>query len=65
MEALEGLKKKLDAQTEEVLLIKKLIGEAYSTIDKVVKADSLHKNIGAHIKRRFAHKKKVVEIRHG
>lgn len=64
-EALDVLKKKTDAQPEEILAIEKLIAEAYSAIDKAVKSGSLHRNTGAHRKSRLARRKKSVEIHHG
>lgn len=65
MEALEGLKKKTDAQPDEIVSVEKLIGEAYSAIDKAVKVKALHKNTGARRKSRLARRKKAVEIHHG
>lgn len=65
MEALELLKKKPDAQAEEILSIEKMIGEAYSVIDKAVKVGTLHRNTGANRKSRLARRKKAVEIHHG
>ncbi|CAM8948777.1 unnamed protein product [Rhodiola kirilowii] len=65
LEALEGLQKKTDAQPDEVIGIEKLIAEAYSAIDKAVKAGSLHRNTGARRKSRLARRKKAVEIHHG
>ncbi|TKY66472.1 30S ribosomal protein S20 [Spatholobus suberectus] len=65
LEALEVLKKKPDAQAEEILPIEKLIGEAYSVIDKAVRVGTLHRNTGANRKARLARRKKVVEIHHG
>ncbi|KAK7342768.1 hypothetical protein VNO80_25724 [Phaseolus coccineus] len=65
LEALEVLKKKQDAASEEILPIEKLIGEAYSTIDKAVRAGTLHRNTGANRKARLARRKKAVEIHHG
>lgn len=65
LEALEVLKKKQDAVSEEILPIEKLIGEAYSTIDKAVRAGTLHRNTGANRKARLARRKKAVEIHHG
>lgn len=59
------LKKKPDAQAEEVLSIEKLIGEAYSIIDKAVKVGTLHRNTGARRKSRLARRKKAVEIQKG
>ncbi|KAJ0971778.1 hypothetical protein J5N97_019737 [Dioscorea zingiberensis] len=64
-EELDVLKKKTGAQSEEILSIEKLIAEAYSAIDKAVKAGSLHRNTGAHRKSRLARRKKAVEIHHG
>ncbi|KAK7257192.1 hypothetical protein RIF29_30982 [Crotalaria pallida] len=65
LEALEILKKKPEAQAEEILPVEKLIGEAYSVIDKAVKAGTLHRNTGANRKSRLARRKKAVEIHHG
>ncbi|PQQ12254.1 30S ribosomal protein S20 chloroplastic [Prunus yedoensis var. nudiflora] len=65
LEALDVLKKKPDATPEEVLSIEKLIGEAYSIIDKAVKVGTLHRNTGARRKSRLARRKKAVEIHHG
>ncbi|XP_057450934.1 30S ribosomal protein S20, chloroplastic [Lotus japonicus] len=65
LEALESLKKKSDAQPEEILPIEKLIGEAYSVIDKAIRVGTLHRNTGGHRKSRLARRKKVVEIHHG
>ncbi|XAR56518.1 hypothetical protein NMG60_11037042 [Bertholletia excelsa] len=65
LEALDGLRKKQDAQPEEVLPIEKLIAEAYSVIDKAVKVGTLHRNTGARRKSRLARRKKAVEIHHG
>ncbi|XP_042491919.1 30S ribosomal protein S20, chloroplastic [Macadamia integrifolia] len=64
-EALDVLKKKSDAQFEEILPVEKLIAEAYSSIDKAVRAGSLHRNTGAQRKSRLARRKKAVEIHHG
>ncbi|XP_057465034.1 30S ribosomal protein S20, chloroplastic [Actinidia eriantha] len=63
--ALDGLRKKRDAQPDEVLPIEKLIAEAYSTIDKAVKVGTLHRNTGARRKSRLARRKKAIEIHHG
>ncbi|CAN4104208.1 unnamed protein product [Withania somnifera] len=65
LEALDTLKKKTDAQSEEVLSVEKLIAEAYSAIDKAVKVGTLHRNTGARRKSRLARRKKAVEIHHG
>ncbi|XP_059283277.1 small ribosomal subunit protein bS20c [Lycium ferocissimum] len=65
LESLEALKKKTDAQAEEVTSVEKLIAEAYSAIDKAVKAGTLHRNTGARRKSRLARRKKAVEIHHG
>ncbi|XP_068638409.1 small ribosomal subunit protein bS20c [Aristolochia californica] len=65
LEVLDVLKKKTDAQAEEILPVEKLIAEAYSAIDKAVKAGSLHRNTGANRKSRLARRKKAVEIHHG
>nr|GMD32996.1 30S ribosomal protein S20, chloroplastic [Ipomoea batatas] len=65
LEALDGLRKKRDAQQDEVLEVEKLIAEAYSAIDKAVKAGTVHRNTGARRKSRLARRKKAVEIHHG
>ncbi|XP_015899239.3 small ribosomal subunit protein bS20c [Ziziphus jujuba] len=65
LDALEVLRKKPEAQAEEVLPIEKLIAEAYSVIDKAVKVGTLHRNTGARRKSRLARRKKAVEIHHG
>ncbi|KAG7957210.1 hypothetical protein I3843_11G163100 [Carya illinoinensis] len=65
LEALDVLKKKPEAQAEEVLPIENLIAEAYSVIDKAVKVGTLHRNTGARRKSRLARRKKAVEIHHG
>ncbi|XP_061341169.1 small ribosomal subunit protein bS20c [Gastrolobium bilobum] len=65
LEALEDLKKKPEAQVDEILPIEKLIGEAYSVIDKAVKVGTLHRNTGANRKSRLARRKKAVEIHRG
>ncbi|XP_022139608.1 30S ribosomal protein S20, chloroplastic [Momordica charantia] len=65
LEALDDLKKKPEAQSEEVLSIEKLIAEAYSVIDKAVKVGTLHRNTAARRKSRLARRKKAVEIHHG
>lgn len=59
------LRKKADAQAEEIISVKKLIAEAYSVIDKAVKVGTLHKNTGARRKSRLARRKKAVVIHHG
>ncbi|KAF6158244.1 hypothetical protein GIB67_028668 [Kingdonia uniflora] len=64
-EALDGLKKKSDAESDEIITIEKLIAEAYSAIDKAVKAGSLHRNTGANRKSRLARRKKAIEILRG
>ncbi|KAL5061744.1 hypothetical protein RYX36_023481 [Vicia faba] len=64
LEALALLKKKSDAQAEEILSIEKMIGEAYSVIDKAVKVGTLHRNTGAHRKSRLARRKRAIEIHH-
>uniref|UniRef100_A0A1D1ZL43 Small ribosomal subunit protein bS20c n=1 Tax=Anthurium amnicola TaxID=1678845 RepID=A0A1D1ZL43_9ARAE len=64
-EALDGLKKKTEAEAEELLPIEKLVAEAYSAIDKAVKVGTLHRNTGARRKSRLARRKKSVEIHHG
>ncbi|KAL5730472.1 hypothetical protein ACHQM5_003286 [Ranunculus cassubicifolius] len=65
LETLEVIQKKSDAQSEEILSVEKLIAEAYSAIDKAVKAGALHRNTGANRKSRLARRKKAVEIHHG
>ncbi|KAK1395578.1 30S ribosomal protein S20, chloroplastic [Heracleum sosnowskyi] len=65
LESLEVLRKKTDAQPEEVITVEKLIAEAYSVIDKAVKVGTLHRNTGARRKSRLARRKKAVEIHHG
>ncbi|CAI9286478.1 unnamed protein product [Lactuca saligna] len=65
LEELEVLRKKADAQPEEVLGVEKLIAEAYSVIDKAVQVGTLHRNTGARRKSRLARRKKAVEIHHG
>ncbi|XP_071717055.1 small ribosomal subunit protein bS20c-like [Rutidosis leptorrhynchoides] len=65
LEELELLRKKTDAQPEEVIGIEKLIAEAYSVIDKAIQVGTLHKNTGARRKSRLARRKKAVEIYHG
>lgn len=62
---MDALRKKTDAQPEEVIGIEKLIAEAYSTIDKAIQVGTLHKNTGARRKSRLARRKKAVEIHHG
>ncbi|KAM0946058.1 putative ribosomal protein S20 [Dioscorea sansibarensis] len=64
-EELDALRKKSDAQSEEILPVEELIADAYSAIDKAVKAGSLHRNTGAHRKSRLARRKKDVLIHHG
>ncbi|GAB4846484.1 40S ribosomal protein S20 [Ancistrocladus abbreviatus] len=65
LEELDMLKRKTDAQSEEILPIEKLIAEAYSAIDKAVKVGTLHRNTGARRKSQLARRKKAVEIHHG
>ncbi|KAF5178092.1 30S ribosomal protein S20, chloroplastic-like [Thalictrum thalictroides] len=65
LDSLDVLQKKTDAQSEEIISIEKLIAEAYSAIDKAVKAGALHRNTGANRKSRLARRKKTVEIHHG
>lgn len=62
---MDALRKKPDAQAEEVLVVEKLIADAYSVIDKAVKVGTLHRNTGARRKSRLARRKKAVEIHHG
>nr|GEV30204.1 30S ribosomal protein S20, chloroplastic [Tanacetum cinerariifolium] len=62
---LDVLRKKTDAQPEEVVGIEKLIAEAYSVIDKAIQVGTLHRNTGARRKSRLARRKKAVEIHHG
>ncbi|CAD5175115.1 small ribosomal subunit protein bS20c-like [Musa acuminata AAA Group] len=65
LEALDVLRKKSDAQAEEILPIEKLIADAYSAIDKAIQVGTLHGNTGARRKSRLARRKKAVEIHHG
>ncbi|KAJ7948687.1 30S ribosomal protein S20, chloroplastic [Quillaja saponaria] len=65
LEELDVLRKKPEAQAEEILPIEQLIGEAFSAIDKAVKVGTLHRNIGARGNSRIARRKKTVEIHHG
>ncbi|CAN0891292.1 30S ribosomal protein S20, chloroplastic [Linum grandiflorum] len=65
LEALLKLRKKKEAEPEEVLPIETLIAEAYSVIDKAVKVGSLHRNTGARRKSRLARGKRAVTIYHG
>ncbi|KAI3716250.1 hypothetical protein L6452_23461 [Arctium lappa] len=65
LEELDVLRKKPEAQPEEVIGIEKLIAEAYSVIDKAVQVGTLHRNTGARRKSRLARRKKAVEIHHG
>ncbi|GJU71900.1 30S ribosomal protein S20, chloroplastic [Tanacetum coccineum] len=65
LEELDVLRKKTDAQPEEVVGIEKLIAEAYSVIDKAIQVGTLHRNTGARRKSRLARRKKAVEIHHG
>ncbi|KVH93057.1 30S ribosomal protein S20, chloroplastic [Cynara cardunculus var. scolymus] len=65
LEELDVLRKKSEAQQEEVIGIEKLIAEAYSVIDKAVQVGTLHRNTGARRKSRLARRKKAVEIHHG
>ncbi|GMJ13868.1 plastid ribosomal protein S20 [Hibiscus trionum] len=65
LEALDVLRKKTDAEAEEIFPVEKLIAEAYSVIDKAVKVGTLHRNTGARRKSRLARRKKAVEIHHG
>lgn len=63
--ALEKLRKKPDAQPEEIIEIEKLIAEAYKAIDKTVQVGALHRNTGNHRKSRLARRKKAIEILRG
>ncbi|TVU35518.1 hypothetical protein EJB05_17414 [Eragrostis curvula] len=63
--ALEKLRKKPDAQPEEIIEIEKLIAEAYKAIDKTVKVGAMHRNTGNHRKSRLARQKKAIEILRG
>ncbi|KAH6795677.1 hypothetical protein C2S51_036663 [Perilla frutescens var. frutescens] len=65
LEAIEVLVKKQEVQPDEIVPVEKLIAEAYSAIDKAVKAGSLHRNTGARRKSRLARRKKAAEIHHG
>lgn len=64
-EALDVLVKKNGAEASEIIGVEKLIGEAYSSIDRAVKSGTLHRNTGARRKSRLARRKKAVEIHHG
>ncbi|KAL6845410.1 hypothetical protein ACP4OV_024905 [Aristida adscensionis] len=63
--ALEKLRKKPDAQPEEIIEIEKMISEAYKAIDKTVKVGAMHRNTGNHRKSRLARRKKAIEILRG
>jgi len=63
--ALEKLRKKVDAQPEEIIEIEKMISEAYKAIDKTVQVGALHRNTGNHRKSRLARRKKAIEILRG
>uniref|UniRef100_A0ACD5VRW4 Uncharacterized protein n=1 Tax=Avena sativa TaxID=4498 RepID=A0ACD5VRW4_AVESA len=63
--ALEKLRKKADAQPEEIIEIEKMISEAYKAIDKTVKVGAMHRNTGDHRKSRLARRKKAIEILRG
>ncbi|XP_062217764.1 small ribosomal subunit protein bS20c-like [Phragmites australis] len=63
--ALEKLRKKADAQPEEIIEIEKMISEAYKAIDKTVKVGAMHRNTGNHRKSRLARRKKAIEILRG
>ncbi|CAL4948173.1 unnamed protein product [Urochloa decumbens] len=63
--ALEKLRKKADAQPEEIIEIEKMIAEAYKAIDKTVQVGALHRNTGNHRKSRLARRKKAIEILRG
>ncbi|GMI63634.1 hypothetical protein HRI_000032700 [Hibiscus trionum] len=65
LDALDMLRKKPEAEAEEILPMEKLIAEAYSVIDKAVKVGALHRNTGARRKSRLVRRKKAVEIHHG
>lgn len=65
LQKLDVLRKKKDAQPEEVDGIEKLIAEAYSSIDKAVRKGVLHKNTGSRRKSRLARRKKAVIMHHG
>ncbi|CAD6230337.1 unnamed protein product [Miscanthus lutarioriparius] len=65
LRALEKLRKKPDAQPEEIIEIEKLISEAYKAIDKTVKVGAMHRNTGNHRKSRLARRKKAIEILRG
>lgn len=65
LKKLDVLRKKKDAQPEEIDGIEKLIGEAYSSIDKAVRKGILHRNTGARRKSRLARRKKAILIHHG
>ncbi|KAL5989886.1 hypothetical protein ACLOJK_010781 [Asimina triloba] len=63
--ALDVLRRKKGAEVEEVLPVEKLIGEAYSAIDKAVRRGIMHRNTGKHRKSRLARRKRSVLIHHG
>ncbi|CAO1947963.1 unnamed protein product [Urochloa humidicola] len=63
--ALEKLRKKADAEPEEIIEIEKMISEAYKAIDKTVQVGALHRNTGNHRKSRLARRKKAIEIIRG
>ncbi|MED6129317.1 hypothetical protein PIB30_106764, partial [Stylosanthes scabra] len=65
LEALKMLRKKSDPQAEEIVPIEKLVGDAYSVIDKAVRAGMLHRNTGANGNSQLARRKNLVEIHHG
>lgn len=65
LRALEKLRKKPDAQPEEIIEIEKLIAEAYKAIDKTVKVGAMHRNTANHRKSRLARRKKAIEILRG
>ncbi|KAL5221115.1 hypothetical protein ABZP36_025828 [Zizania latifolia] len=65
LKALEKLRKKVDAQPEDIIQIEKWISEAYKAIDKTVKVGAMHRNTGNHRKSLLARRKKAIEILRG
>lgn len=63
--ALDGLKKKGQATSEDIAPVESLIAEAFSIIDKAVKVGTIHKNKGGHQKSRLSRAKKALEIQLG
>lgn len=63
--ALDGLKKKGQATSEDIAPVESLIAEAFSIIDKAVKVGTIHRNKGGHQKSRLSRAKKALEIQLG